>query len=491
MSEDRPQNKKKGGMVTFTAVWVGQLVSMLGSAMTQFGLIIWAWQMTGQATALALVAFFNFVPRMIMLPIAGALVDRWDRKKAMILSDLAAGIGTVIILLLFSWDLLEIWHLYVVGMFVGTFGAFQFPAYSAAVTTMVDKKHYARASGMLAMAGSVAIIFGPPLAAVLLVFIGLPGILSIDIITFVFAISVLLVVYIPKPKKASDLGKGIKGIFRDAGYGFKYIYKRRPLFGLQMTFFMFNLVATFGMVIFTPMVLARTGSDELVLGSVQSMMGIGGLVGGILLAVWGGPKRKINGLLGGMIFIGVFWGVGFGIGRTPIIWMATALLGMLILPTLNGSSQAIWQSKVPPNKQGRVFAARGVIAQAASAFSMVLVGPLADWYFEPAMMPEGGLSDLFGSWVGTGPGAGMGLMILISGVVATVVALVAYCIKNIRDVETIVPDADHPTVILEDYKERLNAAYKKRKITGEQCLELYRKKKKALGLDSAGMEASK
>ena len=289
-----PRENKKGGMATFTAVWVGQLVSMLGSAMTQFGLIIWAWEMTGQATALALVAFFNFVPLMIMLPVAGALVDRWDRKKAMILSDLAAGIGTVVVLLLFSWSLLEIWHLYVLGIFVGTFGAFQFPAYSAAVTTMVDKKHYARASGMLAMAGSVAGIFGPPMAAVSLVFIGLSGILTIDIITFVFAISVLLIVHIPRPKIAGDISRGVRGVFRDAGYGFRYIYRRKPLFGLQMTFFMFNLVSTFGMVIFAPMILARTGSDELVLGSVQSMMGIGGLVGGILLAVWGGPKRKMD-----------------------------------------------------------------------------------------------------------------------------------------------------------------------------------------------------
>lgn len=491
MSEEEIRNEKKGGMVTFTAVWAGQLVSMLGSAMTQFGLIIWAWQMTGQATALALVAFFNFAPLMIMLPIAGALVDRWDRKKAMILSDLAAGIGTVVILLLFSSGLLEIWHLYIIGVFVGTFGAFQFPAYSAAVTTMVEKKHYARASGMLAMAGSVAAIFGPPLAAVCLVFIGLSGILTIDIITFVFAISVLLFVHIPRPKIAGDIGKGIRGIFKDAGYGFRYIYNRKPLFGLQMTFFMFNLVSTFGMVIFAPMVLARTGSDELVLGSVQSMMGIGGLVGGILLAVWGGPKRKINGLLGGMIFIGVFWGIGFGIGRTSIIWMVTAFLGMLIIPTLNGSSQAIWQSKIPPNKQGRVFAARGVIAQAASAFSMVLVGPLADLYFEPAMMPEGSLVDIFGSWVGTGPGAGMGLMVLISGIISTFVALIAYSFKNIRDVESIVPDADHPTIILEDYKERLNAAYKKRKITGEQCQLLYNRKKEALGLSPEPTQASK
>ena len=209
------------------------------------------------------------------------------------------------------------------------------------------------------------------------------------------------------------------------------------------------------------------------------------MVGGIILAVWGGPKKRINGLLGGMIFIGVFWGIGFGIGRSPIIWMVTAFIGMLFIPTLNGSSQAIWQSKVPPNKQGRVFAARGVIAQAAGAFAMVAVGPLADLYFEPAMAADGSLAGTFGNLVGTGPGAGMGLMMLISGIISTIVAIVAYSVYKIRNVETIVPDSDHPTVLLEDYKERLNRAYNRKKLTKEKCLELYNKKKTIFGLDRA------
>jgi len=473
-------NKEKPkSMATFSLIWVGQLVSVLGSAMTQFALMIWVWEETGQATALALMGFFTFAPLMIMLPIAGSLVDRWNKKLAMMMGDLAAGLGTVAILLLYNSNTLEIWHLYVIGIFIGALGSFQWPAYSSAITMMVEKKDYARASGLVGLVGSIAGIFGPPLAAVFLVMLGIDGILMIDIVTFCFAIGILLLVKIPQPPRADDLQKGVAGVFKDAGYGFKYIYNRKPLFGLQMTFFVFNLVATFGMVVLNPMILATTGSDKIILASVQSVLAVGAVAGGIMLAVWGGPRRKINGLLGGMIVIALLFGIGFGIGRTPIMWMIFGFAAMMLLPTLNGSSQAIWQSKVPANKQGRVFAARGVIAQGAGAVAMIIVGPLADLYFEPAMELRGSLAPTFGWLVGTGPGAGMALMILISSIACMTVGTIAFNIKIIREVERIVPDAD-PKYRLAEYKKRLVRAFKAGKLTDAQVKELYKKKKAIL-----------
>ena len=471
--------EKPKSMATFSLIWVGQLVSVLGSAMTQFALMIWVWNETGQATAVALMGFFTFAPLMIMLPIAGALVDRWNKKLAMMVGDLAAGLGTVAILLLFNAGSLEIWHLYVIGIFIGALGSFQWPAYSSAITMMVEKKDYARASGLVGLVGSIAGIFGPPLAALFLVMLGIDGILMIDIVTFSFAIGILLLVKIPQPPPADDLQKGVKGVFKDAGYGFKYIYNRKPLFGLQMTFFVFNLVATFGMVVLNPMILASTGSDELILASVQSVLAVGAVVGGIMLAVWGGPRKKINGLLGGMIIIALLFGIGFGIGRTPIMWMIFGFAAMMLLPTLNGSSQAIWQSKVPANKQGRVFAARGVIAQGAGAVAMVIVGPLADWYFEPAMSLRGSLAPTFGWLIGTGPGAGMSLMILLSSMASMFVAIIAFNIKKIRNVERIVPDAD-PKYRLADYKKRLVRAIKADKLTEPEAKDYYMKQKNKL-----------
>jgi DHA3 family macrolide efflux protein-like MFS transporter len=187
-------------MRAFTIVWFGQLVSLLGTAMTGFALAYWAYITTGTATALALVGFFAFAPTILVSPIAGALVDRWNRKLMMMLSDLAAISSTVIIFLLYSANSLQIWHLYITGAFASVFGAFQFPAYSAAVTTMVSKKQYGRASGMLSTAQFASGIFAPILAAALIITpIGIGGILMIDILTFLVAIGALLIVHIPQP----------------------------------------------------------------------------------------------------------------------------------------------------------------------------------------------------------------------------------------------------------------------------------------------------
>jgi len=164
MSEDEQdavKSKKPRGMAAFTAVWAGQVVSVLGSAMTIFALMLWAWTITGEATALALLGFFHAAPLLLMLPIAGAIVDRLNKKTAMILSDLAAGLGTVVMLILYTSNVLEIWHVYLIAIFVGAFGAFQWPAYSSAITVMVDKKHYARASGMVSLVGSISGILVP------------------------------------------------------------------------------------------------------------------------------------------------------------------------------------------------------------------------------------------------------------------------------------------------------------------------------------------
>lgn len=208
MQKEKEGKRQPTGMFGFTIVWFGQLVSLLGSGMTTFAISIWAWQETGQATALALAGFFGFGPTILLSPFAGAIVDRYNRKLVMMLSDLAAGLSTVALLILFNSGQLEIWHIYVANAFAGAFAAFQFPAYSAAVTTMMDKKNYARATGMLSLAQSASGIFAPILAGALLGFIGIGGIMAFDIITFLVAIAALTVVYIPEPETTAD---GLRG----------------------------------------------------------------------------------------------------------------------------------------------------------------------------------------------------------------------------------------------------------------------------------------
>lgn len=431
----RPQ-----GMMAFLVVWAGQVVSLLGTGMTAFALAIWAFETTGQATTLALVGFFTFGPTVLLSPIAGALVDRWNRKLVMMLSDLASGLATIALLLLYATDSLQVWHLYVAGAFSGAFQAFQFPAYSAAVTLMLPKSQYARASGLLSLAESASAIAAPLLAGILLGVIGIAGVMAIDVITFFAAIGALVWVKIPQPARVETERQGKGSLWRESLYGFQYIFARPSLLGLQLVLFAINLIATFAMILMAPMILARTGNDELALGMVQSAAGFGGVAGGLLLGIWGGPKRRVHGLLWGITLASLGGELLLGVGRELLLWTVAAFLGAFFIPILNGSNQAIWQAKVEPGVQGRVFASRRLIAQVTAPLAMVMAGPLADGFFEPAFRSQGALAESFGWLVGTGPGAGMGLMFVMSGVLGVAVGLGGYAFAAVRLAEELLPD---------------------------------------------------
>lgn len=434
--------KELKGMRGFILIWAGQVFSMIGSQMTHFAMGIWAWEKTGQATPLALVGFFSFAPLIIFTPIAGVLVDRWNRKLVMALSDIGAGIVTITIFILLLTDNLEIWHLYITGAVGGIFGAFQWPAYSAAVTLLVDKKNYARTSGMISMAEFGVGIFAPILAGVLLPIIDVTGIIAIDLVTLVIALLFLMLVFIPEPERRTRDEKS-GAFFRELVYGFRYVWDRPSLFSLQLVFFFGNLFSSVGFTLFAPMILASTNGDSTVLGGVQSAGAIGGLVGGLALTAWGGPKRKIHGVLLGWILFGAFDLVLMGLGRAVPIWLAASFLGMLVNPMLNGSNQAIWQLKVLPEVQGRVFSVRRLIAQVTAPISMAVAGPLADNVFEPAMTNQDHwLGQLLGPIFGNAPGSGMSLLVSLSGLLVVSVGLIAYQIRQVRNVESLVPDHD-------------------------------------------------
>ena len=453
MTENRPK-----GMFAFTVVWVGQVISMLGTGMTRFALGIWAWNLTGRATPLALVALASFGPGVILSPIAGALVDRWNRKLVMMLSDFAAGLSTIALFILFATGNLQIWHIIVAGAFASAFESFQFPAYSAAITMMIDKDQYARASGMMSIVESASGIFSPLLAGMILGYAavasntdaGIRIIMMIDIVSFLAAIGAVLLVHIPQPARTDTPLPGLSGLISEIGYGFDYISKRPSLLGLQLVFFFINLVGTFSFVVLAPMILARTNSDAPALAAVQTAAGFGGLVGGILLSIWGGPKRKTNGVLGGMLLESIFGATLMGLARALPIWMIASFMSSFFIPIINGSNQAIWQSKVAPEIQGRVFSTRRWIAQITAPVAMLIAGPAADLIFEPAMRPGGSLSGTFGPLLGTGPGAGMSIMFLIAGTLGMIVAITGFLTPFVRNAESILPDAK---VVVEDEAE--------------------------------------
>lgn len=435
MTQGRPK-----GMKGFTCIWAGQVVSLIGSAMTSFGISVWAWQITGRATALSSVAFFSFAPTIVMTPLAGALVDRWNRKWAMGVSDVAAGLGTVAMLVLYLTGRLQVWHLCAIGALSGTFQAFQWPAYQSAISTMVPREQYGRASGMLSMAQSGAEILAPVIASAMVVNWGLVPVFLFDIFSFCVAVALLLIVEVPNPT-ASEVGSQARGsLWKETIFGWRYIFARKPLFLLQLSFFLCNLISSVCLTVWTPMLLARTNNNAEMLGLVNTVSAVGGVVGGAIMAAWGGPRRKIYGVLWGMVSVSVLGLMLMGVGRSLPLWTISGFLGAFIIPFLNGCNDAIWQAKVPHDVQGKVFGTRMLIAQVSVPIAMLAAGPLADHVFEPAMMPGARLAGIFGALVGTGPGAGMGLMYVLFGSLALTVSIVSFMIRDIREVETLIPD---------------------------------------------------
>jgi len=428
-------------MFGFTIVWLGQIVSVLASSMSQFGLTIWVFEQTGSATALGLMQVFFITPFLLISPIAGVMVDRHNRKLMMMVSDLAAALATLAILAFQALGILQFWHLYFASVVYGLGMAFQWPAYSAAITTMVPKEQYGRANGMMSLVEAGPGVVAPILAGALLPVIGLTGILLFDVLTFILAIGALMIVHIPQPPRTEEGAQGQGSIWKEAAYGFKYIFARPSLLGLQMIFFVGNLFAGISFTLLAPMILSRTGNDSLMLGSAQTAGAIGGVIGGVIMSAWGGFKRRVHGVLLGWLISGVGIAVLGLTGGLPV-WILGMVISAIVVPLVNGSNQAIWQAKVAPDVQGRVFSARRLIAWFTNPISPIIAGTLADFVLEPQMRAGGALSNTFGWMVGTGPGAGMGIIIFFCGLASVLVGITGYFIEPIRNAETILSDHD-------------------------------------------------
>ncbi len=434
--------KRPGGMLGFTTVWLGQLISVLASNMSGFALTIWAFEKTGSATVLGGVQTSFILPFLLISPIAGAMVDRYNRKLMMMVSDLGAVLATATILILNATDTLEVWHLYVTAVVYGLSGTFQWPAYMAAITTMVPKEKYDRANGMMMLIDSGPSVFAPMLAGALLPLIGITGILIADVVTFFLAIAALLIVQIPQPELTEEGQAGKGSILQEAAYGFKYIFARRSLLSLLLVILCLNLVHGFSGSLFAPIILLKTDNNSAILGAVQSSFAIGGVVGGLVVSAWGGFKKRIRGMLIGWSIFAFFGLFLFGLGRSLYVWIPVAVIAAMSFPLSQSASNAIWQSKVAPDVQGRVFSARRLIAWLVDPIMPLVAGALADYVTEPAMQAKTFLSNTFSWLVGTDPGAGMSLQYAFSGLAYVSIIIIAWFIPAIRNVETILPDHD-------------------------------------------------
>jgi hypothetical protein len=236
---------------------------------------------------------------------------------------------------------------------------------------------------------------------------------------------------------------------RESAYGFQYIFARRSLLWLQLIFLVGNFFAALAFTTLPALILARTNQNELVFGATQAFGAAGGVAGGLLMSAWGGPRRLINGVLLGWALSGMSM-IVVGFGRGLPLWAAGLFIGSVLIPVINGSNQAIWQAKVAPDVQGRVFSIRRLIAWVANPLSQLAAIPLADRLLGPAMLEGGSLAPIFGPLVGTGPGAGLSLLFIFVGVAAAMVGLSGFLVPAIRDVEDILPDhqalAEEPSV---------------------------------------------
>jgi MFS family permease len=408
--------------------------------MTRFALMIWAYQQTGAATTVAMLGFFGFGSLVLTSSFSGIVVDRIKRKWVMLLADTCAALTSAAILLLFASGQLQIWHLYIMEVFLGMFDAFQYPAYQASITLLVPKEDFTRASSMTGLSDSSARIIAPVLAGLILPLAGLQTVLLVDLTTFFIAFGTLVFSHIPQPEKPTGVD-GEAGSKRTSREGWDFIRTRPGLVGLIGLFASINMCAGLTYYsILSPMILARSGNSTLALSWVESALGLGGVIGGILLSIWGGPKKRIRGLLVVTTVSFLLCDGTFAFGRSLPIWILAGFFANLSVPFITAPNQAIWQVKTPPELQGRVFAVRGMLQMLTIPLGYLVAGPLADKVFEPAMNVGGWLSSTFGWISGAGPGAGMGLMFAISALGGTLTGLIGFCIPAIRNVESELPD---------------------------------------------------
>ncbi len=353
-------------------------------------------------TRLALVSLAYALPAVLLSPLAGVLADRIDRRLAMIAADAFAGFSTLAIALLYFTGNLELWHIYALSGLGAIGNTLQVPAWMAAISLLVPKQHLGRANGLVMTTEAVSIVVAPAAAGALLATLGLGAVLLADLATFLVAIATLALVRFPRPEPARSAAA--PSVWREMADGWRYLRERGGLLGLLLIYAGVNFVLAFNNVLTIPLVVSF--ASEAAAGAVLSIAGFGMLAGSLMVSAWGGPKRRrIAWIMGGIAGSGLAV-MATGSRQSLVVitagWVVLALLG----PMVNTSSQVIWQSKVPPGMQGRVFSLRRMVAQAASPLAIVLAGPWPTGSSSPSSRREGAWPGRQDGPSAPGPGAG-------------------------------------------------------------------------------------
>jgi MFS transporter, DHA3 family, macrolide efflux protein len=428
------------GTRTFFTIWLGQLVSLLGSQLTGFALGVWVYNQTHSVSLLALTQVAYQVPYVVLSPLAGVFADRWNRRTAMIVSDFGAGLAALAIGILYLTQHLQVWMVIPVILWMSTFHTLMWPSFTAATTLLVPKEHYGRVSGFTQMGEALSAIAGPALAGVLYVTIQIGNMALIDFASYVFAVLLMLLfVRIPNPARTIETARQENSLWKEMRFGWDYILARKGLFYLLIFFMAYNFLSGVLGPLITPLILDNWNASTL--GFLSTMMGVGMLAGTLVMSAWGGGKHKIYTLLGASLLDGLFL-VAAGL-RVSLPLLAVCGFGAMFCgPIINAASQAIWQAKVAPDLQGRVFAFRRTISMSAGILAPLLAAPLTDYVFKPGMTAGGGLAGVLGPIFGVGGGRGVGVMISLVGLLIMVSMLVALNVPRLRGVEGDLPDHD-------------------------------------------------
>lgn len=433
------ESDTRRNVLLFRAIWAGQLVAALGSSLTGFVLGVWVFQTTGSATQFAIIYMAATVPGVVVSPFAGAIVDRFDRRLLMVVSNGAGGVVISVLAALLWTDSIETWHVYLTTAAAAAFAALHLTSFYAITPKLVPRERLGRANGLLQIT-QAARIAAPLIAGVLLATVGLRGVILIDLAATVVAVVVLVSVRMPKHLTGPPGTDHHSSFTRDLGFGWRYLRGRRELAALVLVFAGFNFCYAVAGVLVQPLILSF--SDEVTLGVLMFCGGAGFFAGSLVMSAWGGPRRRVRGVLlilaGGGVVLALH-----GLSPSPWLIGVVAPLFLFTLPILMGTTMAVVQSTVEDAAMGRVVAAVRMAGQAAMPVAYVLAGPLADRVAEPLMASGGPLAGTAGAVIGTGEGRGVALLFWVAGLLLLVLAAAGASSRTLRGLDAApVPERD-------------------------------------------------
>lgn len=372
----------------FFIIWTGQAFSLLGSSLVQFALVWYLTRTTDSAVVLAIASLASMLPGVALAPFAGALIDRWNRKKVMIAADGLVALSTLAIVILLWLGILEVWHIYLVSFVRGLGGTFHWPAMQSSTSLMVPAKQLSRVQGINQALNGILFIAAPPLGALLIEILDMYQVVAVDVVTAVIAIGAMLFVHIPQPARAPGPGAvTVRVVLADVAEGFRYVIGWRGVVMLISMALLINFLFAPAFTLLPLMVTRIFKGGVWHLGAINSAWAVGMVIGGLLLGAWGGFKSKIVTSLAGVAGMGLG---AFMVAVAPENFFWLALAGMvcfgLMNPVANGPLHALLQERIAPEKQGRVFTLIGAGANAMNPLSMLVAGPLAEllglrfWY---------------------------------------------------------------------------------------------------------------